>query len=361
MTGSRLLDRYLLIQWLKLFTVTTLGFPLVSIAINLTDQLSRLIDNGLTARQIAVSYLYGIPENMFLIMPAAVLFATVFTVGNLGRHSELTAAKAGGISFYRLIRPLIIVSALAGLLAYAVGELAVGSTARMNRIQKKQEDVVAAGRYNFVYRADGGWVYIIQSLNLAARRLEQVVFERQGSGLDYPALIVSADSATYDRATRGWKLWHGTSRIVADAAHEATFEFSTMRLRAVTEAPADLLVQPKSPDEMRYAELGRYIESLRRSGNDVAKLRVEQALKIALPVACLVIALFAAPMAVTTQRAGPAAGVAISLGTTVLFLMMTQIAQAVGNGGAVNPVLAAWFPDLVFTLFALVLLARVRT
>ena len=71
-----------------------------------------------------------------------------------------------------------------------------------------------------------------------------------------------------------------------------------MRLRALTQSPADLLAEPKAPDEMRYAELGRYIDALKRSGNDANKLIVEQALKLALPATCLIIALFGAPLAV---------------------------------------------------------------
>ncbi len=71
-----------------------------------------------------------------------------------------------------------------------------------------------------------------------------------------------------------------------------------MRLKALSQSPADLLAEPKAPDEMRYAELGRYIDALRRSGNDANKLIVEQALKLALPATCLIIALFGAPLAV---------------------------------------------------------------
>ena len=96
MIGVRTLDRYVFGSWLRIFVLTALGFPLVSILINLTDTLNKLLDRGLTMRDIVVSYVYSIPENVFLVMPAAVLFATVFTVGAMGRHSELTAAKAGG-------------------------------------------------------------------------------------------------------------------------------------------------------------------------------------------------------------------------------------------------------------------------
>ena len=59
--------------------------------------------------------------------------------------------------------------------------------------------------------------------------------------------------------------------------------------------------------------------------------------------------------------AGAAVGVALSLGTTVLFLLLTQIMKAVGSGGLVDPVAAAWLPNLVFLAAGLVLLLRTRT
>ena len=154
---------------------------------------------------------------------------------------------------------------------------------------------------------------------------------------------------------------NGTSRVIAGPGQQASFGFRTMHLRALTQSPADLLAEPKAPDEMRYAELGRYIDGLKRSGNDANKLIVEQALKLALPATCLIIALFGAPLAVQAPRAGAAIGVAISLGTTVIFLLLTQIMKAVGAGGVVNPTVAAWLPNMVFLVAALVFLGRVRT
>jgi lipopolysaccharide export system permease protein len=359
--GLRQLDRYVLESWLKIFVLTTLGFPIVTILINLTDTLNRLLDRGLTTRQIAVSYIYSIPENMFLVMPAAVLFATVFTVGAMGRHSELTAAKAGGQSFHRLMQPIFIAAAFASVLAFIVGELAPGATAKQLELQKAKQSRPTRTRFNFVYRGDAGWVYTIRSLDVASRQLKQLMFERQGTGLEYPGLVLTADSATYDDTLRFWRLRTGASRVIAGPGRQATFSFRTMRLRALKESPGDLLAEAKAPDEMRYAELGRYIESLRRSGNDANKLIVEQALKLALPATCLIIALFGAPLAVTSHRAGAAVGIAISLGTTVIFLLITQITKAIGAGGVINPTIAAWFPNVLFLFAALALLAKVRT
>jgi lipopolysaccharide export system permease protein len=355
------LDRYVVSNWLRIFILTALGFPIVSIMINLTDTLNRLLDRGLTMKEIAISYVYSIPENAFIVMPAAVLFATVFTVGAMGRHSELTAAKAGGMSFYRLMLPLFVASVGASFLAFAVGEMAPGATARQLEIQKSKQTRPTRSRFNFVYRGDAGWVYTIRSLDVSTRQLKQVMFERQGSSESYPDLIITADSASYDDSLRTWRIRDGSSRVIAGPNRQAMFAFRTMSLRDLRQTPADLLAEPKAPDEMRYAELGRYIDALKRSGNDANKLIVEQALKLALPATCIIIALFGAPLAVTTPRAGAAVGVAISLGTTVLFLLITQIMKAVGAGGVIDPTVAAWLPNALFLLAGLVLLSRVRT
>ena len=361
MIGVRTLDRYVFGSWLRIFVLTALGFPLVSILINLTDTLNKLLDRGLTMREIVVSYVYSIPENVFLVMPAAVLFATVFTVGAMGRHSELTAAKAGGMSFHRLVSPIFLAAVLATGLAFVVGEMAPGATARQAEIQKSKQTRSTRSRYNFVYRADAGWVYTVRSLDIGTRQLKQLLLERQGNGAQYPGLIITADSASWNDTTRHWRMSSGTSRVITGESKQATFAFRSMRLKALSQSPADLLAEPKAPDEMRYAELGRYIDALKRSGNDANKLVVEQSLKLALPATCLIIALFGAPLAVQAPRAGAAIGVAISLGTTVIFLLVTQIMKAVGAGGLIDPTLAAWLPNMVFLLAGLVLMARVRT
>jgi lipopolysaccharide export system permease protein len=356
----RLLDRYILMSWLRIFVMTVLGLPLITILINLTDNLNRLLDRGLTPGQIAISYVYTVPEHVFLIMPAAVLFATVFTVGTLSRNSELTAAKAGGVSFLRMARPMFIAAAVAAVADIAVGEVAVGATAKQVAIQRGDREVQTR-RYNFVYRGDGGWVYTIGVLDTEEMRIQQVLLEREGSGTEYPALVITADSGRWVDSIADWRLYDGASRIIAGPERQATFRFADLSLAAMDQPPDKLLLEPKSPEEMRYGELGDYIETLRRSGNDVSKLEVERALKLSLPVTCLIIALFGAPVAVTNPRAGAAVGIAISLGTTVVFLMLAQIARAVGAGGVIDPTAAAWLPNGVFLAAALVMLGRVRS
>jgi lipopolysaccharide export system permease protein len=360
------LDRYLVREWLKVFGQTALGFPFLVMVIDLTDRLSTYLGRGIPKGQLALSYLFFLPETISLVLPVAVLFAVVFTVGALGRHSELVAAKASGISFHRVVRPLLFASLAATLLDVGLTELAPVTSARRAELLGEKAIRQVASRYNpFVYRADSGWVYSIRSLELRANGAEMrdVILERGGTGEEYPTILVAAARAGYDAtgAKRGWTLSKGAVRYLLGPGRETTFAFDTLRTTTLRETPAALLAEPKAPDEMRYAELGRYVDALARSGSDTKKLRVERALKLSVPFACIVIALFGAPLAISTPRTGTAWGVAVCLATTFVDLLMFQLSKAVGQSGALPPGFAAWVPNLLFGVAGVWLWRQART
>jgi lipopolysaccharide export system permease protein len=347
------LDRYVLREWTKVFLLAALGFPFLVMVIDLADKLDTYLGNGISKTRIAYSYLFFLPETISLVLPVAVLFAVVFTVGGLGRHSELTAAKASGMSFHRVVRPLLVASLAAVLVDLGLTELAPGASARRAELLGEKAARPTGSRFSpFVYRADSGWVYSIRSLELRTNGAEMrdPIMEREGSGEDYPTILVAAQRATYDtaRATRGWTLATGAVRYLLGPGRETTFTFDGLKIAALRETPTALLAEPKAPDEMRYAELGRYVDALSRSGSDTKKLQVERALKVAVPFACIIIALFGAPLAISTPKSGMAWGVAVCLATTFVDLLMFQLSKAVGAGGALPPTLAAWVPNLVF-------------
>jgi lipopolysaccharide export system permease protein len=301
-----------------------------------------------------------------------VLFATVFTVGSLGRHSELTAAKASGISFHRLVRPLFGAAGAAFIAGLLLGEIAPVTTSHRLELLGEKAIRSTSSRYNFVYRADGGWVYAIRALELRTREMTDLMLEREGGGVAYPTIVLAAQRAVYGDSGKApppsklrtlWTLYRGTLRYLAgdEPGGEAAFEFDSLETRTMTERPVDLLAEPKAPDEMRYGELGSYIDALTRSGSNAKKLQVELALKIAIPFICLLIALFGAPLAISSPKSGAAWGVAASLATTFIVLLMFQLAKAVGSGGVMPPALAAWTPNILVGVAAVYLLRKAPT
>src|SRR5688572_32771559 len=171
--------------------------PILVNVIDLTDNLDKYLAQKLSAGRIALSYLYWLPDSMFMVLPAAVLFATVFAIGSLTRHSEITAAKASGISFYRLIAPIFVGAFMAMLIGLALGEVVPHANAR--RLELLREDSFQRGneRYNFTYAAEHGRVYKIGALRVDSGRVLSVEIERKGSGPEYPTYMITAPTGSW--------------------------------------------------------------------------------------------------------------------------------------------------------------------
>jgi len=356
----RPLDRYVFTEWFKIFLATALGFPLLVILFDATDNLDKYLAKKLPPGDIAMSYVYGLPDSVFMILPAAVLFATVFSIGAFTRHSEITAGKASGLSFYRFIAPIFLGAVIASAMGLAIGEYAPLATKKKLALLERQTVNNLSQRFNFAYAADAGRVYKVQTLYVARKQIDGLTIERKGKGPNYPSYILASSAAAY-RPRDGWKIASGTMHVLTDSLNNITYVFDSARDNRFTELPQDLMVTPKAPQDMNFKELGRFIGAMERSGADVNVLKVERMLKIVIPITSVIILLFAASLATSTQRGGAAYGVGLALGTTVIFIFLVQLTKGLGGNGLIPPELAAWTPSIVFGVLGAVLFARVRT
>ena len=357
----RRLDRYVFMEFSKLFLVTVVSFPILLVVSDLTTRLQDYLNRHISVRDLALSYLYWMPDSLFMVLPAAVLVATVFTIASLTRHSELTTAKASGTSFYRMVAPIFLGALLAVGLDFALGVAAPRGNQRRAELIKEDLAQPGTSRYEFVFAGDYGRVYKAAELRADSGVIRGLQMERKGVGRAYPTFLLSAERARYDRRHGDWSMAGGELQVVFDTGVGFAVSFAEARDKRFTERPIELMAKQRQPHDLGYGELTRIITTTERSGGDANLLRVERALKIAIPATCIIIALFGAPLATSTQRGGSAFGIAISLATTMIFLVMIQLTRAIGAKAVVSPDFAAWIPGILFGIVGLVLLARVKT
>src|ERR1043165_8559491 len=130
----RPLDLSFFSEFFKIFFATALGLPVLVVIIDLVDNLENYLNRQIHRGDIALSYLYFLPESAFMVVPAAVLFATVFAVGGFTRNNEITAAKASGLSFYRLIIPIFVGATIAFAMDLTLAELMPVTTRMRNEL-----------------------------------------------------------------------------------------------------------------------------------------------------------------------------------------------------------------------------------
>jgi len=112
---------------------------------------------------------------------------------------------------------------------------------------------------------------------------------------------------------------------------------------------------------MTYGQLKRYIVELRGSGYHVVPYVVQLNRKVAFPFVTLIMTLLAVPFAVTTGRSGAIYGIGAGIVLALVYWTMLSIFGAMGAGGWISPMLAAWAPNILFGAAAVYLLLTVRT
>jgi lipopolysaccharide export system permease protein len=289
--------------------------------------------------------------------PVAALVAAVFTVHNMTQHHEVVAAKAGGISFHRLILPLLGGGAALMVVALGLSEVVPRTFRIANDIL--QNEPARSWRSEFVYKNERGLALAVNRLTLDDGRMTGVVAV-QSAPDGRPLMHIEADIAGY-RPEEGWTFYTGTLRQLEGPDSLRTFKFQRLKIAGLTETPPELLEAPREVEEMSYRELGRLAAIIERSGGQPRRLMVNREQKISIPVATLIIILFGMPLATSSKRGGTAFGIGVSLGTTMVYLLCFKVAAGFGAGGTISPLMAAWLPNFAFLAMGSVLMAKVRT
>lgn len=355
----RLLDYLVLGTFLRLFVAFSLGAPVLFVLGDATENLDTYLDQGISLGDVALSYVFQYAQFMHWCFPIAALLATVFTVHPLTTHREVMAAKAGGVSFHRLVFPLLVAGVILSGLGLYLAEVAPKANQRAAEIRGELERNQAF-RANFVYLTDAGESLTGRRLTIGDGRIVGISLQDLSGGPHSLERHVQAQEARWD-PERGWIFQAGQLREIQPEGAETTIRFREAVFPAFDERPVDLLEGFRDEDEMTYAELTSFGNRLLRSGGDVGRTFTKREQRISIPAATLVIILFGAPLATSSKRGGAAFGVGLSLATTILYIMLFRVSGALGYTGALDPRMAAWLPNLIFLAAGLLLMKRVRT
>jgi len=163
-------------------------------------------------------------------------------------------------------------------------------------------------------------------------------------------------------ARDGWTRAFSTAKPTRRRAERPVVQYTPFTERAISlEPPAYFKTEEPEADRMTYGELKHYIGQLQASGYHVVPYMVQLQRKAAFPFVTLVMTLLAVPFAVTTGRRGALYGIGIGIVMAIVYWIALSVFAALGKGGAMSPMLAAWAPNILFSAAAAVMLLTVRT
>jgi lipopolysaccharide export system permease protein len=306
-------------------------------------------------------YLCRIPMITFQTIPLAVLLSTLVTLGVLSRHMEVTAMKAGGISLYRIARPIFLISLGIAFINFFGNEYLAPyayqkSEYIMNVEVRKRDPGASFKDLNIWYKEEAG-IYNFQAFDPDLNTLKGItvyLFDenfRLVQRVDAHDAVWHEDRWTFNDVTIR-RFPKKESMTVENRSHMDIF----IDLR-----PENLTEVEKSTEEMGYTELKRYVHRLRKAGYDATKYIVDLKIKLSSPFINLVMVLIGIPFALKTGRTGGfAAGVGISLAIGFTYWILISVSRAFGHSGILPAFLSAWSPHLLFGGAGLIALLSIR-
>ena len=357
-----ILDRYVAMTYLRLLGLSALalaGVFYVSAFIDLSEKVFR--GTG-TWAMLGTFFVFTTPQYLYYIVPLAVLLAALVTVAILTKNSELVVMKACGISLYRIAVPMVAGAVAAGTFLFALEQTVLGPANRQAQAIRHVLDGGSPETFDVLNRrwvvGRDGTIYHYGYFDPRVRRFTSLWVYEFDEGMQRMTQRTYADQAHY--ADKSWNLERGWARAF-DVGDESSPYMPFVSAERALEPPEHFSTEPPDPEFMSFTQLRTYTEQLAQSGFDVVRQRVALYRKLSFPFVTIVMTLIAVPFAVTIGRSGAMAGIGIGIAIALAYWTTILFFAAMGSGGLLTPILAAWAPNLLFGAGAAYLLLTVRT
>ena len=366
----RILDEYVVVEFLKTFTLVLSGFVILMLVFTIFDRVGDILRNHIPL-SIVGEYLINLtPYMLYLIAPLAVLIAVLVTFGVLNRNSELIAMKATGISLYRLVVPVVSISAILAVSLFLFDEYYLPQANRkqealLNIIKGRPPQTVLHPEQKWIFGephpGEPGRIFYYQFFDPDRNEFANLsIFEFDPSTFALSRRIFAA-RVFWDSAAGSWHFQNGWDRDISGPNVTDYREFRQTSFAEIHEDPGYFTKEEKQAQEMNFGQLNSYIGDLRQSGFDTMRLRVELWHKLAYPLVAVVMAVLAIPFALSMGRRGSLTGIAVAIFVALTYFVVDGTFGAMGNVNYLPAALAAWSPDILFGLTGGYLLLRTPT
>jgi LPS export ABC transporter permease LptF/LPS export ABC transporter permease LptG len=357
-----LLDRYIISRFVSASMAIFLALLFIMILVNFLQRMELVRENEKPVRLLLLFIWYKMPEFILFTFLVTVLSASVLTLSYFYRKNEIPAMITSGISYYRVVAPLLIVSLLLIPLFYFFQDRLVS---RNNLRAEKIWDMISdrpARTFTYMNRywirgKDSGDFYHYDLLDPAQKVLSRLMIleaDRIELGLKK---ITYAQVALIQRneleLKNGWirEFMDGVSRF-------SRFEFSRINLK---EAEDYFLKEWKEPPTMTLTELRHYSEDLERTGSPARRFRLEAEFRKAFPLSVLILTLLSVASVGLAGQKGFIFPLALSLVAGFLYWEAMAIFRSLCMARVLSPFLASWEPQIIFLLGGIYLLLKGKT
>lgn len=359
----KILDWYILKKFFSTFIFTMLVITVIAVVIDTEEKADDFVRSGLSTSEIFMDYYIGfIPVIMSMIFPLMIFIAVIYFTSRMANRTEFVAIMTGGVKYNRMLRPYLI-----GAIFFS-GLLWVASQSMIPRANVLRTDfqtvyVDRNSSYNPNAHSSNNYYLRVDSSTFVGLRYYDTLTKSAGSFFlqkikgNKMYYNLRAERLQWDTAKKNWKLTNIIERKI-DGLHESVRKIDTMHVN-LNVSPRELKHDEYMKDKLTTKELNNFIHMEEVRGTEgLNTYKVEKYHRDATPFSIIILTMIGAIVASRKVRGGSGLHLAFGLVAAAIFVIMDKFAVTFSIKGNMPPMLAAWTPNIIFSLVALWLYIR---
>jgi len=361
----RLLDRYILREVIPPFF---LGLLLVTFVLLMNQVLllaDLFIDKGVPWLEALRLLGLLVPSILVFALPMAVLMGVVGGLARLSADSEIIALRSVGIGPLRLAQPLLVFGLLGFFLTLPLA-LSLAPRANHAWVRAMTDSVLARVRLKIepleFNETFPGTVLFVRDVDLDGDWRD--VFAYMGRDPSQPRVVLArSGSVRFFPDERRAILELREGRVYSGPIDQPGEDTVTTFERLEEEIDVEgLFASASNEKRVREKDIGELVRDLRslnaarapgvQESRQIRAHRIEIHKKLALPAACLVLALLGLPLGFMTGRAGRTGGFSLGLVIILFYYALLTAGEKAAMDGRTSAFLGMWGPDIVLAVAA---------
>ena len=359
----RILTRYILGEVLSHALIGAAVFTFVVFMRDLAKILELVVRNSAPLPSVAEIFFLTLPTALTVTIPMGVLVGILIGLSRLAADSEITAMRASGVGPGTFVRILSVFVITAWMLALVNNVLIAPKSAAalaqlQNRLKSSQISFEVQPRV-FYEDFKNVVLYVQDSRTGQGAAAWNGVFLADITNPSAPKITLAKSGLVIAEGPDKIRLHleDGSSHEV-DPKHSDQYGISTF---TETDIPIQLPTTQATTQEVTPAAqmpMRELLAGMRSGKPESRPFGIEFHRRLALPTACIVLALVGIPLGLSAKKGGKSTGFVLTIGLVFLYYFCALGGMSLARQGKIAVAPGMWFGNVVFFLGGLFLLWR---
>jgi len=351
----KILDWYIIKKFIGTYFYSIALIISISIVFDINENLAKFTQYHAPLKAIVFDYYMNfVPYFANLFSPLFVFIAVIFFTSKLAGNSEIISMLAAGVSFRRLMRPYMISAAIISIMTFYLGAYVIpkGTIIRQNfeTMYKNKKKNTSAD--NVQLQVGKGVIAYIQHYDNQLKRGYGFSLDK----FENKKLVshMTASDIQYDTISDSKYHWKATSwRIRQLRGLREEITSGTVKDTVIQMEPTDLVFSKGQQETFTSPQLKEYIsKQIDRGSGNVVQYEVEYHKRIATSFASFILTTIGLSLSSRKRKGGMGLYLGIGLGLSFTYIMLQTVSATFAINANTPPMLAAWIPNIIFTVVA---------